>query len=379
MIHALLCVGLASRARRALDRFPERQNIRGYFHSQDGEWDSNGEALWILARYCELTGEAPPLAWRKCVFHGARWIRRKRLGSAAGVPHAGLLPAGFSAEHFGPNDYYYWDDFWGVAGLRAASRLAAAWGDRELEEEFRHDGAEFLGAIEHSLEGVAARIGRLAMPASPYRRLDAGAIGCLVAGYPLQVFAREDSRLLDTADFLMESCLVDGGFFHDIIHSGINAYLTLHLAQVLLRAGDRRYFDLMYTVAGLASPTGQWPEAIHPGTRGGCMGDGQHGWAAAEWLMMVRNCLVYEEGNRLVLGAGVPLAWLAGGTPLHFGPTLTPFGPVNVTIRSEGGRIVAEWKADWRGAPTEIEVRLPGLRPVLAHPEQRFVEIAGHG
>jgi hypothetical protein len=177
----------------------------------------------------------------------------------------------------------------------------------------------------------------------------------------------------------MESCLVDGGFFHDIIHSGINAYLTLHLAQVLLRAGDRRYFDLMYTVAGLASPTGQWPEAIHPGTRGGCMGDGQHGWAAAEWLMMVRNCLVYEEGNRLVLGAGVPLAWLAGGTPLHFGPTLTPFGPVNVTIRSEGGRIVAEWKADWRGAPTEIEVRLPGLRPVLAHPEQRFVEIAGHG
>ena len=37
---------------------------------------------------------------------------------------AGLLPAGFSAEHLGPNDYYYWDDFWGLAGLIAAARLA---------------------------------------------------------------------------------------------------------------------------------------------------------------------------------------------------------------------------------------------------------------
>ena len=38
---------------------------------------------------------------------------------------------------------------------------------------------------------------------------------------------------------------------------------------------DPRYLELMDTVASLASPTGQWPEAIHPRTLGGCMGDGQ--------------------------------------------------------------------------------------------------------
>ena len=40
-------------------------------------------------------------------------------------------------------------------------------------------------------------------------------------------------------------------------HSGLNAYLTLHIAQVLLRAGDLRFLDIVDTVVGLASPTGQ--------------------------------------------------------------------------------------------------------------------------
>ena len=34
-------------------------------------------------------------------------------------------PAGMSAEHLGPVDHY-WDDFWGVAGLRAAAELLRA-------------------------------------------------------------------------------------------------------------------------------------------------------------------------------------------------------------------------------------------------------------
>src|SRR5262249_13622410 len=150
-------------------------------------------------------------------------------------------------------------------------------------------------------------------PASPYRRMDAGAIGNLAAGYPLRLWDRHDPRLLETIEFLMRDCWVRGGFFQDMIHSGVNAYLTLHVAQLLLRAGDSRHADLIRAVADLASPTGQWPEAIHPHTLGGCMGDGQHLWAAAEWVLMMRNLFVREESDRLILGSGVPLAWLTPG------------------------------------------------------------------
>ena len=90
-----------------------------------------------------------------------------------------------------------------------------------------------------------------------------------------------------------------------MIHSGMNVYLTLAVAQGLLRAGDTGYRKLLFRAADLASPTGQWPEAIHPQTGGGCMGDGQHGWAAAEWVMMLRNLFVREEGRDLLIGTGL--------------------------------------------------------------------------
>ena len=174
---------------------------------------------------------------------------------------------------------------------------------------------DFLGSIDRSLERARARLHSSAMPASCYRRLDSGAVGSLVAGYPLELLDPRDERLLGTANYLLDRCLVGGGFFQDMIHSGINMYLTLHMAQVLLRAGDPRFADLVRTVADLASPTGQWPEAIHPRTRGGCMGDGQHAWAAAEWIMMMRNCFLREDAGagRLVLGAGILPQWLRHG------------------------------------------------------------------
>jgi hypothetical protein len=153
----------------------------------------------------------------------------------------------------------------------------------------------------------------------------------------------------------------DGGFFQDMIHSGINAYLTLHVAQVLLRAGDPRARQLVDTVARLATSTGQWPEAIHPRTFGGCMGDGQHIWAAAEWALMVRNLFVREESDHLVLGSGLFPRWLAAGKRMFFGPTLTPFGPVSVGFEpEEGGGYALCLEADWRGQAPRLEARIPG-------------------
>jgi hypothetical protein len=365
MLHALLCLGMADRVERVLDTFPRRQTPTGLYHSQEGEWDSNGEALWILRRYCELTGRAPKPQWRRSIERGARWIQRNRVpGDGAGL-HAGLLPPGFSAEHLGPNDYYFWDDFWGIAGLRAASHLLSAGGGARGSFGFAAEAQRFREALERSLSCVADGLGRSGMPASPYRRLDSGAVGSLAAGYPLQIFEPRDERLLDTVEFLLSHCLVNGGFYQDIIHSGINPYLTLHVAQVLLRAGDRRFQDLVRVVAALASPTGQWPEAVHPRTGGGCMGDGHHAWASAEWILMIRNMFVREEGDRLILASGVLPEWLTeGNNPVSFGPAATSFGTLRLEIASTAGRAEIRWSGEWREAPPRIEVRVPGFVPI---------------
>ena len=364
MLNALMAVGGMERAYRILDTFPGLQKVSGYFQSQEGEWDSNGQVLWIMERYLRLSGQYPNNRWLRSIFKGVQWIKNKRCDRDKQVPHAGLFPAGFSAEHLGPNDYYYWDDFWGLAGLQAAERIAAGVGSRR-REDIAAEAEDFAEAIFKSIAANPETRSRGGIPASPYRRMDAGAIGSMVADYPLQLTPPMDERIGQTAAFLIRSCFFKGSFFQDMIHSGSNVYLTLAIAQTLLRRHDERYREMIRTAADMASATGQWPEAIHPITDGGCMGDGQHGWAAAEWIMMIRNLFVREEGTGLVIGAGIFPEWLLADQPVGFGPTPTPYG--NVALRctpAESGlqvRLDIQWKP--QGAlPDEILLAVPGFK-----------------
>ena len=216
------------------------------------------------------------------------------------------------------------------------------------------------------------------IPASPYRRMDAGAIGALVASYPLQLLPPREKRVLETVDFLIRKHFLHGGFYHEISHSGINVYLTLHIAQVLLRAGDRRFIDVVEAVAHLATSTGQWPEAIHPHTKGGCMGDGQHVWAAAEWVLMIRNMFVREEeaNQTLILCSGIPPAWIKCNETLFFGPTLTVFGKISVTVKVEKDKeILITWDAKWHKKHPMIEVHWPGQPKEKIPPHRNYLRI----
>ena len=209
--------------------------------------------------------------------------------------------------------------------------------------------------------------------------MDAGAVGSLAASYPLQLWAPDDPRIQATVNFLLTSCFFKGGFFHSISHSGINPYLTLHVAQVLLRAGDLRHWEVMQAITELASPTGQWPEAVHPTTQGGCMGDGQHVWAAAEWLLMTRNCFVREEGlNRLVLCSGLPPAWCVQPATLFFGPAPTSAGPVSVSVHVEEQTITVSWNGRWHASAPAIDVHLPGYPRMTALSNQSQLMVRRH-
>jgi hypothetical protein len=364
MMNTLLAIGLDERVRRGIERFPERQLRNGYFRSQEGEWDSNGQVLWIADRYEQLSGNSLA-SIHDSLMSAVEWIDGKRVRDPKDPLHAGLLPAGFSAEHLGPNDHYYWDDFWAEGGLRAAARLFARAKRQADAERARTLVSEMRAAIERSLERIPKSRAQDGIPASPYRRMDAGAIGSLVADYPLMLFEAGDSRIMATVEAILRHHIHKGGFFQDMIHSGMNAYLTLDIAQTLLRAGDSRYRDLMETIARLASPTGQWPEAIHPHTLGGCMGDGQHGWAAAEWVMMIRNCFVREERDRLVIGSGLFEEWFESDDELRFGPTLTPWGRLTVRVVSPRSEPTITIDGTWRDGQPRIDVIVPGFVKLL--------------
>ena len=110
--------------------------------------------------------------------------------------------------------------------------------DEADAENARRLADEVRRAIERSVERIPQARSLGGIPASPYRRMDAGAVGSLVADYPLQLFPPAAPRIMATVDALVERCFHSGGFFQDIIHSGINAYLTLDIAQT--HAAGRR-------------------------------------------------------------------------------------------------------------------------------------------
>ncbi len=364
--NALLSIGLKERANKIIKTFPQKQKVSGYFASQEGEWDSNGQVLWLLKQYQDLTNSKLNQKWKEVIKKGANWIVKKRLPDKDNGIHSGLMPSGFSAEHLGPSDYYYWDDFWSLGGLLAAADLMEGFEESDLANRFKEQAKSLSESIDKSLEKVKQRLNLAAIPAAPTRRMDSGAIGSMPAGYPLGLFEPSDKRLLATVEYLLQNCLVLNGFFHDMSHSGINPYLTLHIAQVLLRADDQRFYGLVKAIAGLASPTGQWPEAIHPHTRGGCMGDGQHVWAAAEWILMLRNSFLYKEANTntLVLCSGIMPDWFQGQEEVSFKRAPSAFGIIDIIASKKKNKIIVSWQAQWYREQPKIKVRMPGFKEV---------------
>ena len=171
--------------------------------------------------------------------------------------------------------------------------------------------------------------------------MDSAAISVLAAVWPLGLFSAGEQSMRRTVTWLREHCMHEGGLFHDVVHSGVNAYLTCHLAQARLLDGDSSAVQHLDYLAEHATATGCWPEAFHP-QRGGVMGDGDHGWAAADFISLCRNLVVYEEGGVLHLFRATDRRWFNGLTIMEDVPTR--FGAID--LRAEAGelRLVGRWR-----------------------------------
>jgi hypothetical protein len=105
------------------------------------------------------------------------------------------------------------------------------------------------------------------------------------------------------------------------------------------------------------------------------MGDGQHVWAAAEWVMMIRNCFVREEGNRLILCSGIPQIWLKNNETISFGPAPTSFGDIQISIRPQGKNINIQWQGVWLAQEPPIDIQLPGFKSIRVLPATNSLEL----
>ncbi|MFA5928588.1 MAG: hypothetical protein WC838_04745, partial [Candidatus Margulisiibacteriota bacterium] len=186
------------------------------------------------------------------------------------------------------------------------------------------------------------------------------AIGSIACIYPLKVFKLTDERFLNTLDYIDKHCMYDGGFFHDVMHSGFGTYLTAHVAQCYVALRDKKALKILNWLLDKATDTFTWPEAINPQNFGGNMGDGHHGWAAADFLLLVRNMLFYEDEDKLVLLPCVPDDWFKVGEQISVDSAPSYFGTIDFKLKTMRNKVV-ELKADFNfhRLPEVVEVNLP--------------------
>ncbi|MDH5654951.1 MAG: hypothetical protein OEZ34_03525 [Spirochaetia bacterium] len=357
MLSALFRWNLTEEARNVLWKYPSLQSNDGFFKSHEGEWDSNGQALWTLSSYIKHTGDTKLLKHAyPSMKKGAEWIIQKR---KAGLEKK-LMPAGFSAEHLGPGDHYYWDNFWSIAGLFETSSAAGQMG-------MINDEAYFLDQAEKYVQDIIAvsEEGRKQydmITSGPERPADAGMIGSLSLLYPLNLSnIFPETQILNTVKAIYQNYFSRGLFFHPIIHSGYNIYLSLHAAQAFIQMDDI-YTARKILKSVLAHKKELWtyPEALHPRTGGGVMGDGFHGWAFAEILQVLREFVIHEREDTIYLFKGLRKKELFCEN-LEFGPFPVSGGSLKIrgSMNSERMHLTISFNRREPCPYKKIAIRLP--------------------
>lgn len=364
MTYALSICGYQEAAAQLLRGLLAWQRRNGAFVSHNGEWDGSGQAIWAIERHLALH---PDPALRQellpAVKRARRWIVRMLRAS-----EDGLMPPGISSEHLGPPDRYYWDSLWSLAGLISANKLLG-----RHRERGRGPVARLSASLRKALEKDRQALGDYIVPAAPGRKIDLGMVGSLVGWFPLGLLPSNEDEPFgpQTLAALEASHFYDGALFVNTGHSGWGTYLNMRIAGCKLNLGLDGSWQLMKWLLDHASPTYNWPEAIHPHSKGGSAGDGHHGWASAEWLMLVQAMLFRtSDDGVLTITPCLPVEWLEAPGKIEVERAPTPLGALSYAIEWDAGgsSIRLEMSPEWHTPPRVTYWFLPGFPGYQLYP-----------
>ncbi|MFH0880038.1 MAG: discoidin domain-containing protein [Lentisphaerota bacterium] len=358
MVEAFDKAGVSGVSRAALNQF--HYNFGNYL-------DELGGSIYALYVHYLLTGdkdflrEVYPRIEEGC--RQLQTFRAKQLTPEyTNTELYGLLPPSASQDNFSKPAHLYLDNWWGLIGLRVGM-LAAATLDKSDDAKWM--GAEYNGLhqdILTSIDRVMKRERVNYMPGfadnwPPEDRLmdnehrilgDAQMAwahrAALCPGrslgleIPTNLFKASYEHYWEKAGRFSG---YDGGWFVEYENAfwGYNVLLARPL--VYLGMKDVALKNLEWNLQHQSCP-GAWMEAMPSRVNAqglreiapGIMGDVPHGWSAAHYVLLVRDMLLYEEDDRLVLLSCVPDRWFEPGRIINVEKAVTYFGLVDFRVKT---------------------------------------------
>jgi len=362
--------GLWDAARKAVQLYLKRQRADGRFESQKGQFDANGQAVWVLWQFYKITGDR---AWLETVYPAMRravdWTMQARREAPADSPTAGVLPKALADGEFlwaGENHIVGYD-FWNLRGMLCTADAARILGKAAEAASLTQEAALYRAAIDAAWK-------RTGLAHFPPSWEGAGTHwGNTETLWPTEIFDRQDPRV----DALIEHVRKDfgGGYVEgtirwlgqpDAIHPYMGAYTTM---ADLVRGNDEQvaqdfYWYLLHSTAAHA-----FPEGIYFKRRFAWNDTIPHVTGACNYALMLRHMLLHEEGDELHLLKAVPDWWLEDGNVIRVERAPTYFGEMSMTIYAKPDGVQLKLEAPKRLAPAKVVVHLPQSRPLLNAPK----------
>ncbi len=334
------------------------------------EHDSHGEFIFLVAEIVRYTGDTARAErlWptvRRAALHIDALREQRRTAewrTPANAPYFGLLPPSISHEGYSAKPMHsYWDDLWALRGLRDAADLARRLGHAAEARSFAASRDTFALDLARSV--------RAAMAAHAVDYVPGCAdLGDFDATSTTVALDPAEARDVLPAGALERTFERYWRFFLARRDSGAtwDAYTPYELRTVgaMARLGwrDRSSQALAWFMKAL-SPAGflTWPEVVdHDPRHERFIGDMPHTWVGTDGVRAGLDMVAFVSGadSALVLGAGIPAAWLR--QPVTVRELPTPFGPVSYTMAMTAGSVEVRLGAGLRVPKGGVLVWPPG-------------------
>jgi hypothetical protein len=313
------------------------------------ENDSQGELIYAVAELYRHTGDRRMLGsmWPHVVA-AVDYMDELRLGERTEANRArnpafyGLMPASISHEGYSAKPMHsYWDDFWALRGYKDAVAIAQWLGKAGDARRFAASRDQFRDDLYASIATAAQQRGIDFIPGSAELG-DFDATSTTIALAPGGEQERLPEPLLQNTferywrEFIARR---DGRREWD-------AYTPYELRTIgsFVRLGWRdRAHEALDFFFDDQQPRGwkQWAEVVSRTPREPFfLGDLPHAWVESDYVRSALDLFAYarDRDDALVLAAGIPASWLAGGGIAVEG-LRTPYGRLGYALQQRGDKL----------------------------------------
>jgi hypothetical protein len=380
---ALLQMGLVDEVRRYLDWYAGYQYPDGSIPcivesrgpEPTPENDSHGQFIYAIMQYFHFTHDTTWLRekWNNVVktvryVQSLRALRKTDL-YRNGTPEQracfGLVPESISHEGYCPKPMHsYWDDFFVMRGLKDAAAMAEVLGEKEQVREFAAERDDFRKDFYNSMRR-AMKMKNIKFIPGCVELGDFSGLSTTIGISPCDELGNiPEPELTYTFDESYRMFLERKN--NTVAWDAYLPYEARFIGAYVFLDRKERALDILEYLMHDRRPLAwnAWAEVVWKDPSAPrSIGDMPHSWAASDFIRSVRSMLVYERetDDCLVVGAGIPGAWVTDPAGVTVRGLPTYYGHLSYAMKKTGDQLTVDLSGDLPKGKILVRSPLPAL------------------